>query len=159
MHLALETLLGSISLLRRDHLDEAEAARLLSVGIAHDVALLDLAVLLEQPRDVLLGERGVNARHEQVGARVARAGVVVVVARRGRRATVQASVGLAPSCPQRRELLTGRRGHWERRCGRASRRDRDAASDSSHGRSHGARLGDASVSTALASEGDLVRRQ
>lgn len=71
MNLALQTLLGGVSLVRRHHLDEAEAARLLGVRVAHDVALLDLAVLLKETCDLLLAERGVDAGDEQVGARVA----------------------------------------------------------------------------------------
>jgi hypothetical protein len=67
----LETLLGGISLVRGDHLDETEAARLLCVRIAHNVALLDLAILLEQTRDLFLGERRVDAGDEEVGALVA----------------------------------------------------------------------------------------
>lgn len=68
MHLALEALLGGVSLGRGDHLDEAKAARLLGVGIAHDVTLLDLAILLEETRDLVLGEGRVNARDKEVGA-------------------------------------------------------------------------------------------
>lgn len=71
VNLALQTLLGGVSLVRRHHLDEAEAARLLGVRVAHDVALLDLAVLLKETCDLLLAERGVDAGDEQVGARVA----------------------------------------------------------------------------------------
>jgi hypothetical protein len=71
MDFTLETLFGGIGLVGSDHLDETEAARLLCVGIAHDVALLDLAVLLEQARNLLLGERGVDAGDEEVGALVA----------------------------------------------------------------------------------------
>lgn len=68
MDLALETLFSCVGLVGGDHLDEAEAARLLGVRVAHDVALLDLAVLLEEARNLLLRERRVNTRDEQVGA-------------------------------------------------------------------------------------------
>jgi hypothetical protein len=66
MHFTLEALLGCVGLIGGDHLDETEAARLLGVRIAHDVALLDLAVLLEETRDLLLAKRRVDARDEEV---------------------------------------------------------------------------------------------
>jgi hypothetical protein len=56
MDFTLQALFGRISLISRDHLDETKAPRLLSVRIAHDVALLDLAVLLEETCDLLLSE-------------------------------------------------------------------------------------------------------
>jgi hypothetical protein len=92
--LALKSFLGGISLVRGDHLDESEAARVLGMGIAHDVALLDLTVLLEETRDLFLRERGVDARDEEVGARVdavvflAVALAVAVVGRRAAAARV-----------------------------------------------------------------------
>jgi hypothetical protein len=82
--LALKSFLGGISLVRGDHLDESEAARVLGMGIAHDVAL----------RDLFLRERGVDARDEEVGARVdavvflAVALAVAVVGRRAAAARV-----------------------------------------------------------------------
>lgn len=69
----LETLLGSIGLVRGNHLDEAKAARLFGVRVAHDVALLDLAILLEQTCDFLLAQTGMDTGDEEVGARVAAA--------------------------------------------------------------------------------------
>jgi hypothetical protein len=86
MDFTLKTLFGRISLLRGNHLDEAEAARLLCVGVAHNVALLNLAVLFEETRDLFLGKRGVNARDEEVGALVA--ALIFLVARSWRWATV-----------------------------------------------------------------------
>lgn len=68
--LALQCLLGSIGLLRSHEVDETEAARLLGVWVAHDLALLDVAVLGEKASNLLLAELGVNASDEQVGARV-----------------------------------------------------------------------------------------
>jgi hypothetical protein len=44
----LQGLLGSVRLIRRDHLDEAEATALAGVRILHDIAFLDLAILLEE---------------------------------------------------------------------------------------------------------------
>ena len=83
MNFSLQSLLGIIGLLSSNHLDEAEAARLLGVGVAHDVALLDIAILLEETRDFVLSESRVNAGDKQVGARVA-ALVIIVPALRGR---------------------------------------------------------------------------
>jgi hypothetical protein len=68
--LALETRLGSVGLLTSDHVDETEATRLAGVRIAHDAASFDITVLLEQATDFLLGQTGVNAGNEKVGARV-----------------------------------------------------------------------------------------
>jgi hypothetical protein len=87
----LKTFLGGIGLLGGDHLDEAEAARLLGVGIAHNVSLLDLAVLLEETRDLLLGEGRVDACDEEVGALVAAALVVLFGTRCWGRTTARLS--------------------------------------------------------------------
>lgn len=86
--LTLETLLGSVGLVRGNHLDEAEAARLLRVRVAHDVALLNLTILLEQTCNLLLGQTGVDTGDEEIGARVAAA---IVSARLGGRTTVSSS--------------------------------------------------------------------
>lgn len=91
MDLALQALLGSVGLVRGHHLDEAEAARLLRVWVTHDVALLHLTILLEQAADLLLRQAGVNARHEEVRARVA--AVVVLIASASASATAAAHVG------------------------------------------------------------------
>jgi hypothetical protein len=79
--LALETLLGRVSLVGGDHLDESEAARFLGVRVAHDITLLNLAVLLEETRHLFFSERRVDTGDEEVGARVAGAFLVLVVAR------------------------------------------------------------------------------
>jgi hypothetical protein len=81
----LQTLLGSVGLIRGNHFDEAEAARLLRVWVAHDVALLDLTIFLEQTRNLLLAQTGMNTGDEEIGARVAAA---IVSARLGGRTTV-----------------------------------------------------------------------
>lgn len=78
MNFALEALLRSVGLVRSDHLDEAKAARLFRVRITHDVALLHLTVLLKQAGDLFLGQAGVDASHEEIGAGIA--AIVVVVA-------------------------------------------------------------------------------
>jgi hypothetical protein len=70
MNLTLKAFLGRVSLVGGDHLDESEAARLLGVRIAHDVALLNLAVLLKKTRHLFLSKRRVDAGDEQVGTRV-----------------------------------------------------------------------------------------
>jgi hypothetical protein len=82
MDLTLKALLGRVSLLSGNHLNETKAARVLCVRVAHDVALLDLAILLEETGDLFLGERGVDARHEQVGARVATTRLVIFLVAR-----------------------------------------------------------------------------
>jgi hypothetical protein len=89
---ALQALLGSVCLVRGDHLDEAKATRLLGVRIAHDVALLDLAILLEETSNLFFGQRGVDTSDEQVGSLVA-ALLLLDVARLGRRATAVTAVG------------------------------------------------------------------
>jgi hypothetical protein len=71
MYFALETLLGSVSLVGSHHLDETEATRLLAVRVTHDVAFLDFAILLEQSSDFFFGKAGVNSGHEEVRAGVA----------------------------------------------------------------------------------------
>jgi hypothetical protein len=47
------------------------------MGVAHDVALLDIAILFKETRDFILSERGVDAGDEQIRARVAALVVVV----------------------------------------------------------------------------------
>jgi hypothetical protein len=69
-NLALQALLGSISLLGSDHLDEAEATRFLGVRVQHDRAVLDIAVLLEQTGDIGLGQTRVDTGDEKVRAGV-----------------------------------------------------------------------------------------
>lgn len=62
--------LGGISLLAGDHVDETETTGFAGVRVAHDAASIDIAVLLEKAADFLLGQTGVNASNEKVGARV-----------------------------------------------------------------------------------------
>jgi hypothetical protein len=69
-NLALKALLGGISLLSSDHLDETEAPGLLGVGIEHDLALLDIAILLKETSNLLLRETRVDTSHEEVRSRV-----------------------------------------------------------------------------------------
>jgi hypothetical protein len=112
MHFALEAFLGSIGLVGSDHLDETKAARLLGVRILHDVALLDLSILAKQTSNLLLGEAGVDARHEQVGAWVAGARVLVVVLAMGTavggRATAVASIGRGAASSRVVQVAAGR---------------------------------------------------
>jgi hypothetical protein len=136
----LKTLLGGVSLVGCDHLDEAEATGLLCVRIPHDVALLYLAVLLEETRDFFFGERGMDAGDEEVGARIA--AVVIVIARSWRRTTacdVSENASMTMSSGGR----TGCRDRWARRCGRANCPCRDAhrvVTDCDRVRSREARL-------------------
>jgi hypothetical protein len=92
VNLTLQTLLGSVGLLRGDHVDETKTARLLSVGVAHDVALLNFAVLLEKTCDFIFGQARMNASDEEVGALVT-ALVSFTVARLRWRATAVTAVG------------------------------------------------------------------
>ena len=66
--LSLKTLLGSIGLLAGDHLDEAEATGLLGMWVKHDLALLNLTVLLKETGDLSLGETWVDTSNEEVGS-------------------------------------------------------------------------------------------
>lgn len=59
--LTLQSLLGSIGLIRGDHLDKSKTTTLLGMRIAHDLTLLDLTVLLEEARNLGLGQTGVDA--------------------------------------------------------------------------------------------------
>lgn len=77
--LALQCFLGRICLLRRVHLDEAEATTLAGMWVLHNVALLHDAVLLEQAVDLVLTEARVNAGDEEVRSWVCRILVVVVL--------------------------------------------------------------------------------
>ena len=77
--LTLKTLLSGISLVGGDHLDEAEATGLPGVGILHDLALLDLTILLEEAGDLGLLKTRVDAGDEEVGTRVDGTVVILVV--------------------------------------------------------------------------------
>jgi hypothetical protein len=65
-HLTLETFLSSLGLLRGDHLDEAEATRLLSMRVTHDLTLFDIAIFLEHLGNLGFGKTRVNAGDEKV---------------------------------------------------------------------------------------------
>jgi hypothetical protein len=77
-HLALQTFLGGIGLLRRHHLDEAKPTGLLGVRVDHDGAVLHITVLLEQARDIGLGQARVDTRNEKVGASVDGALLIII---------------------------------------------------------------------------------
>jgi hypothetical protein len=66
-NLSLKAFLSGISLLGSDHLDEAEATGLLGVWVKHDLALLDVTVLLKETSDLLLGKAWVNSGNKEVG--------------------------------------------------------------------------------------------
>jgi len=76
--LSLKSILGSVGALRSHHLHKAETTALTSVWVAHDVALLDVAVLLEELADLVLVEARVDAGDEEIGARVDRLIVAVL---------------------------------------------------------------------------------
>lgn len=62
--------LGGVGLLAGGHVDETETTGFAGVRVAHDAASVDIAVLLEKTADLLLGQTGVDAGNEKVGARV-----------------------------------------------------------------------------------------
>lgn len=70
INLTLQAFLSCIGLVSRHHVDETEATRVAGVGVAHDVALLDLAIFLEQTSDIFFTELRMDAGHEEVGASV-----------------------------------------------------------------------------------------
>jgi hypothetical protein len=67
---ALKSLLGSVSLFGSDHVHKAKSTRLLGVGVKHDRAVVNIAVLLKQTRDVGLGQTWVDASDKEVGTAV-----------------------------------------------------------------------------------------
>jgi len=66
----LKALLGGISLISSNHLDETEATRLLCMRIQHDLALLDITILLEETGYLQLGETRMDTGDEEVRTRV-----------------------------------------------------------------------------------------
>lgn len=68
--LALQAFLGRVGLFSSGHVYEAEATRLLGVRVHHDRAVVDIAVLLEQTRNVGFSQTRVDAGDKQVGAGV-----------------------------------------------------------------------------------------
>jgi len=85
--LTLKSLLGSVGLLSSDHLYETEATGLFGVRIKHDLAFLDVTILLEETSDFLLVEARVDASDKEVGAWVDRAIIL------SRRTTTTSAVG------------------------------------------------------------------
>lgn len=86
--LTLEALLGSIGHIRGNHLDETESAGLLAVGITHNLALLNLAVLLKEASNLLLRQLRMDAGDEKVGSGVDRVIIIAVLATLGCRASI-----------------------------------------------------------------------
>jgi len=78
--LAAQALYGCIGHFGSDHLDEAETTRLARVRVLHDLALLHLTVLLEQASNLGLLQTRVDARDEEVRARVVSTIVILVAA-------------------------------------------------------------------------------
>lgn len=66
----LKRLSGLLRILGSHHLDEPEATAVTSVGVPHDVALLHIAMLLEQIFDLTLAEARMDAGDEKVRAGV-----------------------------------------------------------------------------------------
>ena len=59
-----------IGLIGGNHLDKTKPTGLFGVGVTHDLAFLDIAVLLEEEGNLILGQRWGNTRDEKVRARV-----------------------------------------------------------------------------------------
>lgn len=74
--LSLQALLSGVGLVRCDHFNEAKATRLFGMGVAHDLALLNLTVFLEKAGDLRFGQTRVNTSDEEVRARVDRTIVI-----------------------------------------------------------------------------------
>ena len=75
---AAQAFYGGVGHVGSDHLDKAKATRLAGVGILHDLALLDLAVLLKETGDLRLLETRVDAGDEEVRAGVDGALIILV---------------------------------------------------------------------------------
>ena len=78
---ATETVARGVSLVNRDHLDKAEATRLLGVRVHHNFAFFYVAILLEETLYCFIAEGGAKASDEKVGSRVK--GALVLSFRRG----------------------------------------------------------------------------
>lgn len=79
--LTLKSLLRSVRLFSSDHLHEAKATALAGMWVAHDVALFDLSVFLEETGHLFFGQFRVNAGDEEIRARIDGLFVVVVSVR------------------------------------------------------------------------------
>jgi hypothetical protein len=108
-NLTLQTLLGSISLLSSNHLDETETTRFLGVGVNHDGAVLNITVFLKKTGDVGFSQTGVDASDEEVGAGILGALLIVEGLAGIRRGTIIGATirGTAAGAISSR-LITGR---------------------------------------------------
>lgn len=66
--LTLQTLLGSISLIRGNHFDETKATRFTGVRVTHDLALLNITILLKETRNLFFEKTWVDTSNEKVRA-------------------------------------------------------------------------------------------
>lgn len=147
--LALKGVLRSVRILGSDHLDETEATALAGVWVAHNVALLDSAMLLEEDGDLFLGQARVNASDEEVGALVdlaagltttgclALAAVTVAAAVLTRRRNVTARLSVHDEFTRASGVPTARHGRCRsrRECGCRHRGQRpESESGSGHRR-------------------------
>jgi len=118
----LQTFLGSIRLLTGDHLHEAKATRLLGVRVNHDGAVLDVTVLLEQARQIRLGQTRVNASDKKVGTGILGTLFVIVEHLTGvDRASLVSTWSLVSAFREQAILILGvkqRRWHTGHQCGR-----------------------------------------
>jgi hypothetical protein len=74
---ALQTLLGSFGLVGSNHLHEAKASGLFGVRVTHDLALFNVAVLLEHFRNLGLTKARVDACDKEIRAGID--GTVVII--------------------------------------------------------------------------------
>jgi hypothetical protein len=80
--LALEAFLGSFGLVRSNHLDKPKATGFFRMGIAHDLALLDITIFLEHFRNLGFCQSRMNAGYKEVWARVDCAIVILMLGTR-----------------------------------------------------------------------------
>jgi hypothetical protein len=113
----LKTLLGSIGLVSGNHLDKAKATGLLGMGIKHDLALLNVTVLLKETSNLDFSEARMDTSNKEI-----RSGVnSTIILRRttvtlSRTAALSGAVaigaGRTAGTTTRAVIATG----WARRC-------------------------------------------
>ena len=88
MNLTLQTLLGSIGLIRVQHVDEAKAARVPSMRVAKDVAFFDFAKFREELNHVIFIQTRMKSGDEKVRSGVASCLFIFLWRFRGRGSTI-----------------------------------------------------------------------
>lgn len=72
---------GCFSLLSESKLNEAKAAGVVRVRVAHDVSVLDFSKFLKGTNELIISNARGNAGDEEIGARILRAGVRNIASR------------------------------------------------------------------------------